>query len=47
MREKLETVVDFPLEDFDLSNYQMCPSDTPAIYDLMAVSVRFSSFLLF
>jgi len=37
-REKLDSVVDFPLESLDLGQYVMGPNNTNMIYDLYAVS---------
>ena len=47
MREKLETLVNFPLEGLDLTSKQLSKSD--AVYDLFAVSVcsRDSCLVLF
>jgi len=42
-REKLETFVDYPLTDLDLSNYVKGPCQVPPIYDLYAVSNHFGS----
>lgn len=43
-REKLDTLVEFPLTDLDLTNQQLADTtDTPAVYDLMAVSNHFGS----
>ncbi len=38
-RDKIDTVVDFPLNGLDLSSYVQGPQDEPPIYDLYAVSV--------
>ena len=40
-RDKLDTIVDFPLTGLALENYVIKESDKNAIYDLFAVSVRF------
>lgn len=39
-RDKLDMLVDFPLEGFDLSEFVIGPQDAPPVYDLFAVSVR-------
>ena len=48
-RDKIDAVVDFPLEDLDLTQYELAnlpenkldtESYTPAIYDLYGVAVR-------
>jgi len=40
LREKLETLVDYPLEGLDLTDYQLCHDGGAApVYDLFAVSV--------
>jgi ubiquitin C-terminal hydrolase len=39
-RDKLDTLVDYPLEGLDLSAYQLCSDGSKApVYDLFAVSV--------
>jgi ubiquitin carboxyl-terminal hydrolase 4/11 len=38
-REKIEELVEFPIEGLDLSPYTLKPQDIPPIYDLYAVSV--------
>jgi ubiquitin C-terminal hydrolase len=38
-REKLETFVDFPIDELDLSQYALGPHDQPLKYELFAVSV--------
>lgn len=44
LRDKLETHVDFPLQDLDLSKYMLCPETvTPVVYDLFAVSNHFGN----
>ena len=43
--EKLETFVDYPVTDLDLSNFVKGPTDVPPIYNLYAVSVRCSFYL--
>lgn len=42
-REKLETFVDYPIHDLDLSPYINSPQDSAPIYDLYAVSNHFGS----
>lgn len=44
-REKLETLVDFPLHDLDLSKVVQNTSNQPALYDLYAISVSSHSLL--
>jgi len=42
-REKLETFVNYPIKDLDLSNFVGGPKDIPPCYDLYAVSIHFGS----
>jgi len=42
-REKLETLVSYPLRGLDLSSHIIGPSDTAPIYDLYAVSNHYGS----
>lgn len=39
-REKLETFVNYPIKDLDLSTFVNGPKDIPPCYDLYAVSVQ-------
>jgi len=42
-REKLDQLVDFPLDNLDLTEYVIGPTTAPSIYDLYAVSNHFGS----
>lgn len=42
-REKLETFVNYPIQDLDLSSFVNGPKDIPPCYDLYAVSIHFGS----
>ena len=42
-REKLETFVDFPLHDLDLSQFAQGPQSKPPVYELYAVSNHYGS----
>ncbi|ELR25343.1 Ubiquitin carboxylterminal hydrolase 15, putative [Acanthamoeba castellanii str. Neff] len=42
-REKLDTFVDFPLDDLDLSPHVLGPVSTPPVYELYAVSNHYGS----
>lgn len=42
-REKLETFVDYPIKDLDLSDFVLGPKEVSAQYDLFAVSIHFGS----
>ncbi|EGG20417.1 peptidase C19 family protein [Cavenderia fasciculata] len=42
-REKLDTLVRFPIKDLDLSSHVLSPSDSPPVYDLFAVSNHYGS----
>jgi len=42
-REKINTLVDFPLEGFDLSKWAVNPADANAVYDLYAISNHMGS----
>lgn len=39
-RDRLDNLIDFPLDGLDLSPFVIGPKDVPPIYDLFAVSVR-------
>ena len=40
-RSKIDTVVEFPLENFDLTQYELSgSSEQPSVYNLIAISVR-------
>jgi len=41
-REKLDEMIDFPIEGLDLTEFVIGPTPVPPIYDLYAVSVRTS-----
>lgn len=45
-REKIEELVEFPIEGLDLSPYTLKEQDVPPIYDLYAVSVRLGALQL-
>ncbi|XP_072175057.1 ubiquitin carboxyl-terminal hydrolase 4-like [Diadema setosum] len=38
LRDKLDTMVTFPMENLDMSNFVKCPNSGPYVYDLVAVS---------
>ncbi|XP_033968378.1 ubiquitin carboxyl-terminal hydrolase 15-like isoform X5 [Pseudochaenichthys georgianus] len=38
MRDKLDSLVDFPLKDLDMSEFLINPNSGPCLYDLIAVS---------
>jgi len=42
-REKLETFVDYPIHDLDLSSHAMGPQEVPPVYELFAVSNHYGS----
>lgn len=42
-REKLETFVDYPIHDFDLSSIAQGPQEVPPVYELFAVSNHYGS----
>jgi ubiquitin carboxyl-terminal hydrolase 4/11/15 len=42
-REKLETYVDYPIHDLDLSAYVQGPQEVPPVYELYAVSNHYGS----
>jgi len=42
-REKLETFVDYPINEMDFSKFVQGPKDVPLVYDLYAVSNHFGS----
>jgi len=42
-RERLDNLIDFPLDNFDLTDFVIGPKAVPPIYDLFAVSNHFGS----
>jgi len=42
-RERLDNLIDFPLDNFDLTEFVIGPKAVPPIYDLFAVSNHFGS----
>jgi len=42
-RERLDNLIDFPLDNFDITEYVIGPKPSPPIYDLFAVSNHFGS----